>query len=478
LKTGSDPLKNPNKSTSVDGIGRADASGQAQAPADGLAMPQRFWAVLTLFISLGICVLDASMVNVALPEIAASLNVPAAATVWVVNVYGLTVAGTLLPFAAMAERIGFKRAFRFGLILFVIGALVSALSASLEFLLVGRVVQGLGASAIMCLFGGLMRHIYPTRLLAKGIGLNAVVVSVNSVIGPSLGSVILTFGDWRWIFVSVIPLAVLAGLTMRALPIVARINRRFDYRSAVHSALTIGLFILGLDYLAKYPLFAIASIALSVGLAIALIRRSMQQTAPLVPVDLLRIDAIRAALAASLCSFSAQMAMFVALPFYLLVTLGRDAITVGLLMAAWPLGAAVMAVVSGRLADRYPVAVLCGIGSASMLVGTLWIVLAPESVNDAWLFVAMLLGGVGFGFFQTPNNRVLIGSSPRERAGAIGGLQAVTRVFGQTVGAALVAMVFTVSLTAGPTHGLIVSAIFSFMALMVNVRRYLKPINQ
>lgn len=435
-------------------------------------MPQRFWAILTLFISLGICVLDASMVNVALPEIAASLNAPAASTVWVVNVYGLTVAGTLLPFAAMAERIGFKRAFRFGLLLFVIGAFASALAPSLEFLLVGRVIQGLGAAAIMCLFGGLMRHIYPTKLLAKGIGLNAVVVSVNSVIGPSLGSVILTFADWRWIFVSVIPLAVLASLTMRALPVVARLNRRFDYRSAVHSALTIGLFIIGLDYLAKYPLFAAGAIALSVVLAVALIRRAMQQTAPLVPVDLLRIDPIRAALAASVCSFGAQMAMFVALPFYLLVTLARDAITVGLLMAAWPLGAAVMAVVSGRLADRYPVALLCGIGSASMLSGTLWIVFAPASMTDVWLFMAMLLSGIGFGFFQTPNNRVLIGAAPRERAGAIGGLQAVTRVFGQTVGAALVATVFTLSQTAGPTYGLIVSAVFSMMALMVNVRRH------
>ena len=475
MNPGSDPLKSPNSSAPAD----RDSVGtpaQTNGPADGLPMPQRFWAVVTLFISLGICVLDASMVNVALPEIAASLNAPAATTVWVVNVYGLTVAGTLLPFAAMAERIGFKRAFRFGLAFFVIGALASAVSPSLEFLLLSRVVQGLGASAIMCLFGGLMRHIYPTRLLAKGIGLNAVVVSVNSVIGPSLGSVILTVADWRWIFVSVIPLALLAVFTMRALPVVARINRSFDYRSAVHSALTIGLFILGLDYLAKYPLFAAGAIALSVVLAVALVKRAMQQTAPLVPVDLLRIGPIRAALAASLFSFSSQMATFVALPFYLLVTLGRDAITVGLLLAAWPLGAAVMAVVSGRLADRYPVAVLCGIGSASMLIGTLWIVVAPATVANTWLFMAMLLSGIGFGFFQTPNNRVLIGSSPRERAGAIGGLQAVTRVFGQTVGAALVAMVFSISQTLGPTYGLIVAAVFAFMALMVNVRRHLKAL--
>lgn len=441
---------------------------------DGLPTPQRYWAVVTLLVGIGICVLDGSMINVALPDIARSLGVTPAATVWVVNGYGLTVAMTLLPFAAMAERVGFKRVFRTGLILFVAGAVASTFAPSLEVLLVSRVVQGLGASAIMCLFGGLLRHIYPMRLLARGISLNAVVVSVTSVIGPTLGSLILTVADWRWIFVSVIPVAAVAALSMRALPVVAGINRRFDFQAAVLSAITIGLFILGLDYLAKYPLLAVLSIALSVLMAIGLVRRSMQQTAPLVPVDLLRIDSIRSALAASVCSFSAQMATFVSLPFFLLLTLGRDALAVGLLMAAWPLGTAVMAVIVGRLADRYPVALLCAIGSAGMLTGTVLIALADTTTHNAWLFLAMMIGGVGFGFFQTPNNRVLIGSAPRERASAVGGLQAVTRVSGQTIGAALVAMVFTLSQEQGPTYGLIMSVVLSAMALLVNIRRHWK----
>jgi len=442
--------------------------------ADGLPMPQRLWAVVTLFVGIGISVLEGSMVNVALPDIALSLNTSAAAAVWVVNGFGLTVAVTLLPFAAMAERVGFKRVFRIGLTLFVLGAIASALAPNLELLLFSRVIHGLGASAIMCLFGGLLRHIYPMRLLSRGIALNAVVVSVASVIGPTVASLILTVADWRWMFVSMVPLAFVAFFTMRALPEVARVERRFDYSAAVLSAIAIGFFIVGLDYLATYPLVAAVSIAISVFMAIGLVRRSLQQTAPLVPVDLLRIDAIRAALAASVSAFGAQMAAFVSLPFYFLLTLERDALEVGILMAAWPLGATMMAPIAGRLADRYPVAVLCAVGAGAMLSGSLWIVLLGSDPNDVWLFAAMVLGGVGFGFFQTPNNRALLGSAPRERASAVGGLQAVTRVIGQTAGAALVAMAFTLGDSnelSNAINGLIVSVVLAAIALAINVRR-------
>jgi DHA2 family multidrug resistance protein-like MFS transporter len=88
----------------------------------------------------------------------------------------------------------------------------------------------------------------------------------------------------------------------------------------------------------------------------------------------------------------------------------------------------------------------------------------------------MLLSGIGFGFFQTPNNRVLIGSAPRHRAGALGGLQATTRVFSQTFGAAIVSLVFGLGLVSGPMLGLVVAIFFSLIAVAVNiVRHYLVP---
>jgi DHA2 family multidrug resistance protein-like MFS transporter len=185
---------------------------------------------------------------------------------------------------------------------------------------------------------------------------------------------------------------------------------------------------------------------------------------------------MRYALAASASRFAGQMAMLVSLPFYLQITLERSQLSVGLLMAGWPAGAAVIALIAGRLSDRFPVALLCAIGAGSMALGLLIVVLMPASTSDAWLFAAMLLSGIGFGFFQTPNNRVLIGSAPRHRAGALGGLQATTRVFSQTFGAAIVSLVFGLGLVSGPMLGLVVAIFFSLIAVAVNiVRHYLVP---
>jgi len=224
------------------------------------------------------------MVNVALPSIAQSLQVQASTVIWVVNAYGLTVVVTLLPFASLAERLGFKRVFAGGLIGFSVGAVGSALAPSIELLVLTRVLQGLGAAAIMCLFGGLMRHVYPARLLARGIALNAMSVAVNAVIGPTISSTILSFSDWRWMFVSLMPLVLITALIMRHLPDVPTVQSRFDLKAALLSAVTIGLFILGLDYLAAYPLYASLCMVASVFLGVGLVRMSAGQTRPLVPV--------------------------------------------------------------------------------------------------------------------------------------------------------------------------------------------------
>jgi DHA2 family multidrug resistance protein-like MFS transporter len=452
---------------------KADKPGE---PIEGLPPGRRGMAALALALGLMLAVLDATMINVGLPSIAESLNESASTVVWVVNAYSLTVAMTLLPMAAIGERIGFKRLFRYGLITFVLAALASALAPNLPSLLISRIFQGLGGSAIMCLFGALVRHIYPPSLIGRGIGLNALTVAVSSVMGPSIGSFILSITTWHWIFFFSVPMGLLTLLGVRYLPDVAPLKSRFDWQAAMLSMSTIGLFIVGIDYLMGATWYGIALIVIAGLIGIALVRRSSKQAAPLVPVDLFRIPAMRYALAASASTFAGQMATLVSLPFYLQITLERSQLSVGILMAGWPAGAAVIALIAGRLSDRFSVALLCAIGAGSMALGLLGVVLMPASISDAWLFAAMLLSGIGFGFFQTPNNRVLIGSAPRHRAGALGGLQATTRVFSQTFGAAIVSLVFGLGLTSGPMLGLIVAIFFSLIAVTVNiVRHYLVP---
>lgn len=444
---------------------------------DGLEQPRRFWAAVTLLLAIAVTVLDSSMANVALPSIARSLGVDPAQVVWVVMAYNLVVVVSLLPLSAVAERIGFKRMYAAGMILLMISSAAAAFSSSLTFLILARVFQGLASSMLMCLSGGLVRNIYPLRKLSQGISFNAITVGVTAVLGPSLGAFILQLASWPWIFWVVIPFGALSLLGVRYLPDVPRSsNERFDWIACGLSVLVFGLSLIGLDILVKLPGWSLACFVV-VGVAgMLLLRRSVQQTAPLLPIDLLRRIPVAYAVGASFFSFAAQMSAFVSLPFYFQSVRHYAYADVGVLLGAWAVGVAVMAPLSSYLIRYFSIATLCAMGAGCMAVGISTVLSLPLSVDFLWLMAAMLLGGIGFGFFQTPNNRALLTGAPKHRSGAAGGLQSITRVFGQGFGTALVSVVFTLAAAFGPTAGVMVAIACAVIATLINIHRFFNPV--
>lgn len=443
---------------------------------DGLEPPRMYWAAGMLMLAITIAVLDASMVNVALPAIALALDIDPADVVWVVIAYNLIVVVSLLPLSAMAERIGFRRMFAVGITLFMFASLASATAGGLIALTLSRIGQGLGAAMLMCLFGGLVRNIYPLRQLGVGLSLNAMIVGVMSVLGPTIGAFILQVASWHWIFLITLPLCVLGYFGIRFLPDVPRNNSRFDWIACLLSVPVFGLSIFGLDALVKDPMRAFLCLLLAGLAGWALVRRSREQAAPVMPIDLLRITPIAYAVGASAFSFAAQMSAFVALPFYFKQVLGYSYADVGILLGAWSVGVAVMAPVAGMLSNRYAVAILCGIGAGGMAMGLFWLLVLPIHAAFLWFVLAMLLAGVGFGFFQTPNNRALLAGAPRHRSGAAGGMQATTRVFGQSFGTTLVGLAFNLTTTHGARLGVSAAIACALIALTINILRHLNPV--
>ena len=161
----------------------------------------------------------------------------------------------------------------------------------------------------------------------------------------------------------------------------------------------------------------------------------------------------------------------VALPFLFQQTLGLNQVTTGLLMTPWPLSVAVIAPFSGRMADRYPAGLLGGCGMTLMALGTGLMCFLPDRPSALDIGWRMMLAGIGFGFFNTPNNRAIIGSAPPQRAGGASGMQATARLFGQTAGAALVALVFAAMPETGPVTALAVAAMAAAVAAAVSFSR-------
>src|SRR5512144_2812705 len=132
-----------------------DAHAPPDAP-DGLPVPRRYWSVATIWLAMAMSVLDGAIANVALPTIAHELNATAAASIWIVNAYQLAITVTLLPLAALGDRLGYRRVYIAGLAVFTLGSLGCALSHTLVSLTTARVLQGLGAGGIMSINAALV----------------------------------------------------------------------------------------------------------------------------------------------------------------------------------------------------------------------------------------------------------------------------------------------------------------------------------
>lgn len=423
----------------------SDAQPAAPRPAsDGLPVPRRYLAAATIWLAISMSVLDSAIANIALPTIAAELHATPALAVWVINGYQLAVTVLLLPLAAMGDRIGHSRVYLPGLALFVVGSLLCALASSLPMLIGARVVQGMGAAGIMSMNSALLRATYPVAMLGRGMGYNAVVIATSSAIGPTLASAILAVADWPWLFAVNVPVGLAAVVIgWRCLPHDPGHGHRPDYVAAGLSAGMLGLTVYGAESFAREGRSS-GLVLLLGGLALGatLVLWERGKPAPLFPMDLLRIPLFSLSLLTSVVSFAAQMLAFVTMPFVLQQAMGRSVVDSGLLMTPWPLAVGVTAFFSGRMADRLPAGLFGGVGLVLLAAGLFALAQLGADPTDGQIVWRMALCGAGFGLFQAPNNRAIIGVAPRARSGAAGGMLASARLLGQTAGAVAVAAGF------------------------------------
>ncbi|MDF1484874.1 MFS transporter [Ramlibacter sp. H39-3-26] len=437
--------------------GRAPGGGAAPLH-DGLEQPQRNRAVMVIMLGIAMAVLDGTIVNLALPAIGEELQASPAGAIWVVNAYQLAVLGLLLPLATLGDLVGYRRVYLWGTALFTLASLGCALAGSLPLLVAMRVLQGLGAAGLMSVNTAIVRLVFPRRLLGRGIALNSMVVATSSVAGPTLAAVILAAASWPWLFAINVPLGLFVlWLGRRALPANpwrAPGGVRIVGLDVVLNALMFGLVFLGVDSLGtradlagapRGPLWVpLAEIAAGLLVGVAYVRRQLRQSPPLFPLDLLRIPVFALSMCTSVGAFCAQMLAYIALPFLLLGGLGRSHLEAGLLITAWPLAIVAVAPLAGRLIGRYPGGLLGGAGLALLASGLALLAALPAQPSDADIAWRMALCGIGFGLFQSPNNHIIVTSAPAHRSGGASGMLGTARLTGQTLGAVLVAIIFSV----------------------------------
>lgn len=443
---------------------------------DGLHRPHIYYAMVATFSGLFLAVLDGTICNVALPSISEDLQVASSDSIWIINAFQLVIMMTLLPFSSLGELFGYKRIYLFGVAVFTVGSLFCSLTATLPLLVVARVFQGIGAAMIMSVNTSLVRIIYPKRHLGKGVGLNATVVAIASVAGPTLAAAILSVASWPWLFAINVPVGIITFyLGQKYLPAnpTRVLGRRFKWKEALFNALTFGLLIGCIEAyshdVSHTTILAGAVCLLFVG--VQYVRMQLHDKYPMLPFDLLKIPVFSLSVVTSVLSFTSQMLAMVAMPFLLVNTFHYEAVGTGLLMTSWPLVIVFVAPMAGWLVGKVHPGILGGIGLTIMSAGCFLLAFVPVDTTPLGLVWRLMLCGMGFGFFQSPNNHMLLSSAPPHRTGSASGMLATARLLGQTTGAALVALLFHLFGDTAPHDAMLLAGVLTLCGAFSSVTR-------
>src|SRR5919197_538393 len=408
------------------------------------------WSVFAL-VSVGtfMTTLDSSIVNISLPAIARSFHTPLSGTVeWVVIAYLVVIAASLLTFGRLGDLVGRERVWTMGLVVFTAGSLLCGAAPTLPLLVTARALQGVGGALIFAPAIALVVDAFPRSERGRALGMNTVIVSLGISTGPTLGGLITEHLSWRWIFFVNLPLGVAGVLAVRrVLPFrPARGHGRFDPPGALAFGVGLAALCLGLSFGREWgwssprtlAVLAIAGIGLVAAVVIELRRDD-----PLLDIRLVASRVLGSALLSFMLSILALFAVAFLLPFYFEQLRGFDPLRSGLLLTPYSLALAMVAPLSGNLADRVGSRLLAPLGLSLACAGlALLAQLGPDAsaFDISW---RLAISGIGQGLFQSPNPRTIMGAAPADQSGTISGLVATTRVVAQSLSVAIAGAVFT-----------------------------------
>jgi EmrB/QacA subfamily drug resistance transporter len=392
--------------------------------------------------------LDASIVNIGLPSIARTFGTPVGgAAEWVIIAYLVAIAATLLPFGHLSDRVGRKPLWLAGLATFTVGSMLCGAAPSLALLVLARAFQGLGGALIFAPGLAIITDAFPPAGRGRALAVNAVVFAMGTSLGPTLGGLITEHLSWRWIFYLNVPLGALALLASQA--VLPRSGPRprepFDVPGAGLLAVGFALLTVALSFSSEWGWGSVRLLtSLAVGIVAlagaALVERRAPR--PIVDLALFRERLLASSLGSMTLAMLALFAVSFMLPFYFEELRGFSVEKSGLLLTPLPLTIAVVAPVSGALADRIGSRWLAGGGLALACLGLLFLARLDAESTLGEVIGCLVLTGVGQGMFQTPNTRALMNAVPPGEQGEASGLLATGRVVGQSLSVALAGTIF------------------------------------
>lgn len=420
----------------------------------GGCTPAPRWGLASLCLTILLPALGTSIANVGLPTLTETFSATLQEVQWVVLAYLLAITTLIVGIGRLGDLAGRRRLLLAGILLFTLASLLCGLAPTLWALVAARVLQGLGAAAMMALAMASVGSTVPKERTGSAIGLLGTMSAIGTALGPSLGGLLIAAGGWRTIFLVGVPLGILAFvLAARHLPadVPGHDGTRpgFDLAGTLWLALALAAYALAMTAgreSSGVPNIALAGVA-ALG-AWAFVRVERRAESPLIQLAIFRNPSLSASLIMSALVSTVMMATLVVGPFYLSRALGLDAAAVGLVVSVGPLVAALTAAPAGRLVDRLgtprtAVAGLVGIGGGAVLLG-----LGTESFGIPGYLAPIIVITTSYALFQTANNTGVMNGASGSQRGVVAGMLNLSRNLGLITGASAMGAVYALATTA------------------------------
>ncbi len=409
--------------------------------------PHKWWVLAAVCLALFMALLDGSIVNVAIPNIAKGLGASFGDVEWVLNAYTLVFASLLVTFGRFGDMFGRKRFFVVGLSLFGLGSLLCGLSPTIGWLIAARVVQALGGAFMMPATLSLTAVNFPPHQRGMAMGIWGATSGVATAVGPSLGGWITELTSWHYIFFINVPIVLIAiPFALWAVP------ESRDERPHTIDFLGAGLSIVTLASLSWALIegpgkgWGSAEVLGFLGVAaaslVAFLLWEKRAKEPIMDLKLFRDPAFTAGNMSGAILMFGMMGMFFMLPIYMQVNLGYDAIKTG--FALTPLSGAILisAPLSGRLSDRIGSRWLVFAGMLTAASAVFWLSFLPYGAGWQFLVGPLVVAGLGMGLVMAPMTSAVMAVAPRGEEGAASGILSTMRQLGGLFGVAVLGAVF------------------------------------
>jgi EmrB/QacA subfamily drug resistance transporter len=427
-----------------------------------------------------------SAVNLALPSIGKDLHANAISLGWVISSFILSSAIFLLPFGRLADVIGRKKIFSLGILLFTISTFLIIFTGSITTLIILRIFQGISSAMIFGTSLAIITSVFQPGERGRAMGINITAVYLGLSLGPVIGGILTQYLGWRSIFAFLVPFGIISLILINRkikTEWAESKGEKFDWRGSVIYGVALASFMYGFSRLPSLTGWICAAAGVLMAVLFIIIENRISY--PVFDVRLLirnRVFAFSGI--AALINYSATSATGFFISLYLQYIKGLDARTAGLIMISQPIAMTLLSPVAGRLSDKKNPGVIASAGMGLTAAGLILLCLIKETTPDYIIVLLLILMGIGFGLFSSPNSNAIMSSVEKRHLGVASGVVGTMRMVGQMMSMGIAMMLISLyigkqeinpttypGLIAGMRTGFLIFSVLSVLGIFASLAR-------